>query len=128
MTIYLLSEGTYSDYRVLGVYTTREKAEAAAVAFGTTKNDDMAIEEYSLDAAPQMPEGLLPWKAIMYHDGRASVWRVSAQDFKEEIGLYTGGFDDDHVWVTLWARDADHAIKVASEKRRVLLALPEGPE
>jgi hypothetical protein len=53
VTVYVLSRGSYDEFRVVGIYSTREKAESAGRAgVGREKyeqKEDFDIEEYELD-------------------------------------------------------------------------------
>ena len=48
--VYMLSCGCYSDYEVLGIYSTREKAEHYRKIFEREETND--VEEIELDAPP----------------------------------------------------------------------------
>jgi len=52
MNMYVVTAGTYSDYRLCGIYSTREKAEAALEAFV-----DSRIEELPIDQ--ELPPGMV---------------------------------------------------------------------
>jgi len=47
--IYLVTAGSYSDYRVMGAYSTPEKAQAYIDYRELDEDDDADIEEYELD-------------------------------------------------------------------------------
>lgn len=55
MTIYAVTSGEYSDYRIEGVFSTKEKAEAFALLV-CEAND---IEEYVLDSRVDEVEGAI---------------------------------------------------------------------
>ncbi len=123
-TIYLVSDGSYSDYSVLGLYSTMEKAEYARTLYAA----ENGIEKIELDDLPPHPPGELAWSVMISDNG--DVYRVS------QIAPY----DDTYVGIKsyrhdawqdrksgrsfyLWARDEAHAIKIATEKRREMLAM-----
>jgi len=54
--IYVLTEGDYSDYHIVGVYSTPELAQEAQTLY-----PDSGIEEYDLDDIPEHPPGMLAW-------------------------------------------------------------------
>ncbi len=56
-TIWLVSDGSYSDYHVLGIYSTHELAVAAKEAHNAYNE----IEEWELDQIPPGPPGLFYW-------------------------------------------------------------------
>lgn len=46
-TVFVVTSGSYSDYRINGLYSTREKAEEAIAR--SSRSSDYDIEEYTLD-------------------------------------------------------------------------------
>ena len=74
--VYLVTDGDYSDYRVLGVYSSMEKAEHAKLLYAA----DNDVEEYELDAVPESPPGLLAYVVIMELSGDVSrMWQESVK-------------------------------------------------
>jgi hypothetical protein len=115
VTLYVVTSGEYSDYRVRGIYSTHEKAEQARDFFNT-END---IEEHEIDALPEHPPGMLRYTVLMDRDGRVdSVARVDAGGSYYEWTVRDAVFVGFHVW----ARDETHAIKIANDRRAQLLA------
>ena len=118
--VYMVTDGSYSDYRVLGIYSTKAKAEKAKVLF----NADNEIDTIDLDVVPTTPRGMLRWVVEMdrngnvkgvsretceYHLSRASVWKP---------------FDKDVTYLraAIWAKDEEHAVKIANEWRTRIVA------
>ena len=60
--IYVLTEGDYSDYHIVGVYSTPELAQEAQTLY-----PDSMIEEYDLDDIPEHPPGMLAWGVNIAH-------------------------------------------------------------
>jgi hypothetical protein len=126
MTIYLVSDGEYSDYTVLGLYSTKEKAEEARALYAANY-----IEEFELDYLPPHPPGELLWRVYMLDNG--DVTDVNQGSPSEKFVP----FESNRFFLTsdypktvgrmlaLWARDKEHAIKIASEKRREMLVSGE---
>jgi hypothetical protein len=126
-TVYLVTDGDYSDYHLLGVYSTRRLANVARVRYAASN-----IEEYEFDAMPEAPPGLLPWDVLMdihgdchapYHGAQAK--RTSCEEFTERTVSY---YDEVHLKFSVWATDARHAIKIANEQRAQLIALGQWEE
>lgn len=123
-TIYLVTDGQYSDYRVLSAHSTRELAERAK----ELANADNDIEEYDIDPElPQTPPGRLPWYVAMNRDGSAEYTRRAEVDgFTPEVGFSSGTHrDPPGTWrmhIECWARDEAHAVKIANEHRAALVA------
>ena len=118
--VYLVTHGNYSDYGVLGVYSTPERAEKAKEAF--MANND--IVEFDLDAfAPQFAERL-PCAVQMSPTGDVEdCFRTSLSGFTPRWRL--GGYcsRDRRFIFYMWARDEQHAVKIANEWRAQLVAL-----
>ncbi len=63
-TVYLVTTGEYSDYRVVGVYTNEALAETAAGTMGATA--DAEVKEMPLNpAADELNHGLGLWDVTM---------------------------------------------------------------
>lgn len=118
-TVYLVTEGSYSDYSVLGAYSTREKALEAKEFFDA----DNDIEEFELDHLPEskVPQGQLAYMVIMGVDG--NVTRVSRRSNERAMeGKWHPYGDNLHVVFDVFAKDDVHAVKIANERRIALKA------
>jgi hypothetical protein len=125
-TVYVVTVGEYSDYRVVGVCSTRETA-ARLKELHNSDNDVLALE---LDEFPDTPPGLLRWLVTMRENGDVPEppWRrgISGGDFLDSASAsihWPGGYVC--VKFAVWARDGDHAVKIAGERRRELMASGE---
>ncbi len=129
--IYLVTDGEYSDYHIIGVYTTKELAEEAVKCY--TGYSTPGIEEYDLDTIPDHPPGLYPFQVIMNRagDGEASRQEVGAlmEDKPEETWTrFEGMHKTGNYSFRVWASDNQHAIKIANERRAQLIAFNNWPE
>ena len=126
--VYLVSDGHYSDYHQLGIYTTRELADQARVFF----NADNDVEEWELDVIPKHPHGLLAWTVYMDRNGNLPSGNVYVGNGVRRDSV--DGFEP--TWIPcskngtvvcfrVWAKDEDHAVKIANEQRIGLLASGE---
>lgn len=120
---YLVTSGEYSDYRVRGVFTSRENAErfmdASREQIGSQFNE---IEEYTIDLSDApLRAGLVPFSVQMRRDGNdASVVRVDADTIADNGRLADIWIARERVpgfRINLWARGEHHAIKIANDKR-----------
>lgn len=120
-TMYLVTAGSYSDYRVMGVYDSKENAERAREVFDA---DD--IEEYVLNEVPETPPGLLPWRVVMAKDGSVLMCRreVPPVTPDKELRDYGGR---EAMTGTVYAKDEKHAVKIINEMRIQALALNRWP-
>jgi hypothetical protein len=118
---YAISTGEYSDYQVCAIFTTREKAEAAKDAYGA----DAEIEEFRLD--PVIPERSAGRR--LYHCSKCSVSgqvyahsaNLSDLSFYNSLTLDYASYFEPHPrgkssQVYVFARDPEHAVKIAAEK------------
>lgn len=123
-TIYLVTDGDYSDYRIVSAHSTKELAERAK----ELANADNDIEEWELDPElPQPPPGRLPWYVTMNRDGSTDYnSRRAIDEFAPGVEFVSGYFrDPPGTWrlqVGCWARDEAHAVKIANEYRAALIA------
>ena len=122
MTIYLVSDGEYSDYSILGLYSTKEKAEEARALYAAER-----IEEWEVDVLPPHPPGELRWIVHVHDSGDVvSVEPQTAEDKYVAFESFRKYWEPkDARILTLWARDKEHAIKIASEKRREMIVSGE---
>lgn len=127
-TVYLVTDGDYSDYHVLGVYSAKDKAEHAAKLYAVGDN---RIEEYELDEMPDAPPGMFRWQVDMDRGGNTIYTRhitviVGYNDSDWRPGPGTGRRenrkDSEYISFFVWARDESHAVKVANERRTRLIA------
>jgi hypothetical protein len=130
MKLHLVTSGEYSDYRLKGVYDSPEKAEAARAIFATTNE----VEEFELNEIPPAPPGMLGFQCYMGKDGNTkSVDRCSGEDVTDKVYFY------DMYWrlpqhgpicglFRMWARDEQHALKIANERRTQRIALNQFPD
>ena len=137
MTLYMVWDGSYSDATVLGIYSTMEKALEAKEQF----NADQDIEERELDEMPDHPPGLVAWSVNMKKDG--SLWTGKynnpnpsrAGAISPRSLCYYPNYEwtepmsfprkTAYVHFYVWAKDIEHAIKVANERRAQLIATNE---
>lgn len=110
MSVFLLTSGEYSDYRVVGVFSTRDKAEAA-VPFYPSRPE---VEEYVLDV-PMHP-GWHFWTISMDEEG--DCFYCSNDDPRLETSEYRPPNARRKSWRSfgVWAKDEQHARKVANDR------------
>ncbi len=123
MKVYIVSEGNYSEYHVIGIYSLMENAEYAKKIYYA----DNDIQEMEMDFIPKHPYGLLLFHVAMDRDGNTNyVHREGCSVHREECSNYVEREwkpygDNKHVSFTSWAKDEGHAIKIANEKRVMLI-------
>jgi hypothetical protein len=111
--IYLLTAGEYSDYHVIGVYSTKEIAEEAKSLFPGSK-----IEEQNLDFIPEHPPGMKFWCCNIVDDIIKYCGQMAPYSHHLSLSEYyhTGISGDNKGCYYIWAKDKDHATKIALDR------------
>lgn len=132
--IYLLTTGEYSDYRIVGAYSSEHAARDAMMGegFDPEKEGDpyrgARIEEYEIDRLPDRPKGRWLWSVWMQRGGDVGATSLDSS-WVREGDLSTRILRDGlSARFRVWARDRDHAIKIAGDRRRQMIASGEWPE
>jgi hypothetical protein len=120
--IYLVSTGSYSDYSIVGAFSTREKAEAfVAVCEGSR------IEEVPIDNMPT--DGRTPWM-VWTQRGVLDIGHASRREWGSliDVGQVTVIYGhlsyeerpiaERAMSVDVMAHDEQHAIKIAADRFR----------
>jgi len=116
--IYVVTEGCYSDYHIVGVYTDLSMANEAARCYG-----EASVEEYepNPNLGHEHPSGMDFWCVSM--DEKGDTFDIRKQ---EHISLkanpYSYSFPRRGWAFYMWAKDQTHAVKIANERRIQLLA------
>jgi hypothetical protein len=116
---YAISSGWYSDYKINAVFSSKEKAEAKLSLFA-----DGRIEEFPFD--PEMAEasaGMLPFVCYSHK------WDLAAGEYVPCPDVFFTDYDNvvragnkvsasgsTTMLTYIWAKDKDHAIKIAAER------------
>lgn len=122
MKLYLVTKGQYSDYSVVGVYSTADKAAAAACVY----TDANEIDEIDLDPESPWPVGLRRYRVWMSMDGaKSSVFQTDPSVVDHQPAVT--GYNKSEVLFHLWASDEQHAAKIASEQRAQMIVAGNWP-
>ena len=118
--VYVLTNGCYSDTTIVGIFTSKEVAERAQEVF----NDDPVVEEIELDAcADRIQRGEALWRVDITID-TGEITRVE-QPYRE---FKTSQWKTrEKLSVVCWARDEATAVKIATDRRRVVVATEPTP-
>lgn len=139
--VFILTSGTYSDYHIDGVFSTKEGAERFA---GPEQPPDkqhrnpwhkhFTVEEHPLDPGlNHLPPGLSPWSVCMLRDGTTTFTDILGPDHLQWVGgaFLRGSWDTSDYTTMHWvgfARDEAHAVKIANEVRTRAIAENRWPE
>ena len=120
--VYAVTDGSYSDYHVIGVYSTQKRAEYAHRLYRA----DNEIEVWVVDELPEHPRGMFLFNVLMDRSGEVfRTWQRSpprATTGIESASNY-GRIDlREQVSFDVWAKDEKHAIKIVNEYRGRMLA------
>jgi hypothetical protein len=114
-TAYVLTEGDYSDYHIIGVYSTKELAEEAKTLWPCSD-----VESFSLDDIPEHPPGMYFWhgcadKHIGDEEPKYRVCKAGPSETSEQ-GTELKYGNRLLFRVDSWAVDEDHALKILQDK------------
>ena len=122
-TIHVVSKGEYSDYRVLAVYSTKEKAEEAVAEFN--KYQECESEKAEIETLPfDMPiESCKRISLRMRKDGTVVDGSVEREFGFDRLGFASGlAYDGNMYFRSFGHHDEERAIKAANERRCQLIA------
>ena len=132
--VFVVTAGEYSAYRVIGIFTSEEKAQEFKDTFPC--GDYNEIETYDLDPnyVELVQHGYYIWRVLMLKDGTVEVIRKLDIDvaYVTDMGFhvwarskspaYKGKGVQDCLNATLWAKTEKQAIKIVNEKRAQMIA------
>lgn len=132
--VYVVTTGDYSDYEIEGIFSTEELADKYAKMLDSDYASS-CVEEFEIDPEKEiLNRGYGHWRIHMMRDGKVSLAVVCQHE--------PDGSDWDHAKVlkATWlisgegylncrmkARDRDHAVKIANERRTAILAAHQWP-
>ena len=138
--IWVIETGEYSDYRVVGVFSTKANAELVADKINGDQEygDKATVSGWALDpGVAEINQGLKQYRVLMLRDGsvemcerqphfswyeiksRSWVWR------RTQAQAYAGKGIPDVLEARVWAKTEKGAIKVANEQRTRTIAQGE---
>lgn len=121
-TLYVVTEGCYSAYHIVGVFDDRQVAEDLATRLG----DDTDVEEFPLNPGlERYHAGRSVWRVEMGRDG--TVLRIEDHGWLSQNtaeSLFDRWYDRPALTLVkhVWATDKAHAIKIVNERRTELVA------
>jgi hypothetical protein len=143
ITVWVVEQGEYSDYRVVGVFSLKENAQQIADAINAPRENGYGsggatVAEWPLDpAVHELRHGFTPFLVDMREDGtveRCERWEVSGYELagyvrmwrRTQAPAFRGNPDKPDILQTLiWAMDAQHAVKITNEHRTRMIATSE---
>ncbi len=152
--IYVVTAEYYSAYHIVGVFDDKESAEKLVRGINDgrwwcSENDrncwGARVETFVLNPNQgEINAGLIPFEVLMGRDGNSSGQRVgkknpvevsTSRELPEGIGYKLRKFGEygnkdlpSRLEATVFARDKQHAVKIANEIRIQLMATNQWPE
>jgi hypothetical protein len=132
--IYAVSSGSYSDYRIDALFSSRKLAEDFMATI--TDGDYNDIEEYEIDppTVDLMRRGYSVWRVHMLKDGTTErVERMGNDKYdvtnmghriweRTKAPAYKGKGIPDILTSSVWAKTEQQAVKIVNEKRTQMIA------
>jgi len=122
--VYVVTAGEYSDYRILAIFSDRIKAEEYKIKYEEVVGEEARIEEYVLNLSKKRWFITTVWMdregnvLDVYKSGNTGPWGIGFQGFD----YYYGGKNIEYFRWGVETDDVKKAIKVANEKRAIILA------
>jgi hypothetical protein len=133
--IWVVEQGSYSDYHVVGVYSSKVNADKIAELLNAKeRHDEAEVAEWILDPAiEELRSGYTLWRIVMLRDGDTEghsniefgSYNVVNEFYvqqRSKAPAYMGQGISDCLQATVWARDLNHAVKIVNEHRTMLIA------
>ena len=114
MKVYVITKGVYSDYHIVGVVLDKNRAEEIVETISTTHSKAF-VEEYDTDSFATC----LRFE-VYYIYGN---WNAIVDEYNNKH-MNNCLYDENHFIV--YAKDKDHAIKIAQDMRAEYLAKKKG--
>lgn len=135
-SVWCLETGAYSDYHIVGIFTSKENALIVAEAMQLGETD---VHEWVLNpAVKELNRGMWQWVVLMLRDGTVErITRVPElfSDFENKafvwdrpnVPMYKNKGISSALQATVWARNPKHATKIVGEIRTQKIANNEWP-
>lgn len=133
-SVWVIERGEYSDYCVVGVFSTKENAQKVLDTLPQGEYDHVGMAEWPLDPfIDNLRAGLKPFTIWMLQNGDVEKVEEYATDEEENplqahpFRQYLNCYDKivtckASIYGTIFAKDSQHAIKIANEFRTRILA------
>ena len=122
-SVWVVEQGCYSDYRVVGVFTSKANAEIMADKIKTVETyDKVDVSEWPFDPCiDEINKGLSVYRISMEPNGKTiSCEEECARLIEAEGSLRVAGERSNiphYVYGLVWAKNRQHAVKTANEFR-----------
>ena len=116
MKIYVITKGSYSGYHICAVSTNQKNAEKLQKIF-SGRWDQAMIEEYEADQyLTETESGMELYKCVMGKDGTILAdMSIIDLDYMDDCDFRVRYLANEYI-VYVWAKDSEHAKKIAADK------------
>ena len=121
--VWVVTEGEYSVYRIVGVFSTEDNARAFCAAHAQLSASDWPrVEEFDMD--PEPPTAVTAIRVRMTRGGGGAAVGSPEQIDAADLGFqhYLTAFGDYQLVWNVQTDDPERAVKVVNEKRAMLIA------
>ena len=127
--VYVVSQGEYSDYDIVGIFDNKSLANKFMESFGGSERFN-EIEEHKVNPyEPEVSKGYKPYFLRMSKTGEAYDIEVTKHTHRFGRAYISYGYSfDNHLYNYCFARDEKHAIKITNDLRRKLIANNQWPK
>ena len=116
MKVYVVTQGSYSDYHICAVLLEKSKAEAICKLLRSEWSEPN-IEEYDTDVVEPLLNGNKLYDVELLKNGTAEAYEMShPTDFIESINKVIKKRGREEYFVKVFAKDEAHALKVGIDK------------
>lgn len=127
MNIFMVYHGEYSDRQCYFVASSRKNARKYIKAH-FEDDDHCDIETVTIDYGIDLiKRGMKMYNVTIYQDGHVSPYTNTTSNDVGCSWFSLTSHNEPYLTVITWAKDTEHAIKIASEKRATLIALNRWP-
>lgn len=123
MKVYVLTEGCYSDYHIIGVTLDEEQAKIAADAL-SNEYFTVNCEEFETNDINVIKSGWNLWE-VYFDEKTHAITRIYRSEYHDCLGTIQL-MRDKTFCVEVYAEDKEHAVKSASDKLSKYLAEQAG--
>lgn len=124
--VYVVTSGSDDDFGgVDAIFTDRDLAQKYIDSFGEMHNDFNYIEECEINPFEfELNNGYKPYYVVIDKQGKIEECKISysSSGFENE-NRRCGFYVTNDIYVHVFAKDENHAIKIANEKRVQLIAM-----
>ena len=139
--VWVIEQGSYSDYRVVGVYSSKKNAQLVCDAINAGESyDNATVAKWPVDESVlEVSRGYKRFIVTMLRDGTVENIRgpeaISSYDMSSTLAIwrrtqaptYKGKGIPDSLNGSVLAKDEKHAVKIANEQRKQMIALGRWP-